>query len=148
MSNLPDLAETAEAMTMNKFIPLWKAEFDWLSECYSQCLQQSVLNLGVAFGNFFDGLCMYPTFKKRQGKQSIQYPQNVKVLSNCEIKFPGELSVVEAKVHRDIEGKRKSTTVEAVFVEGRSPHSPEAGRVCGSSRYLSNLLERELLLFV
>ncbi|MGB7276049.1 MAG: hypothetical protein WBC69_22360 [Geitlerinemataceae cyanobacterium] len=24
---------------------------------------------------------MYPAFKTRQGKQSIQYPQNVKVLS-------------------------------------------------------------------
>ncbi len=115
------------AMTMKKSIPLWKAEFDWLSECYSQCLQQSVLNLGVAFGNFFDGRAMYPTFKKRQGKQSIQYPQNVKVLSDCagqlvgsptirvtrlaQIKFPGKLGVVEARVHRDIEGKVKTVTL-------------------------------------
>jgi IS605 OrfB family transposase len=99
------------AMTMKKSIPLWKAEFEWLSECYSQCLQQSVLNLGVAFGNFFDGLCMYPTFKKRQGKQSIQSPQNVKVLSDCQIKFPGKLGVVEARVHRDIEGKVKTVTL-------------------------------------
>jgi putative transposase len=36
------------AMTMKKSIPLWKTEFEWLSECYSQCLQQSVLNLGIA----------------------------------------------------------------------------------------------------
>jgi putative transposase len=99
------------AMTMKKSIPLWKAEFDWLSKCYSQCLQQSVLNLGVAFGNFFDGRAMYPTFKKRQGKQSIQYPQNVKVLSDCQIKFPGKLGVVEARVHRDIEGKVKTVTL-------------------------------------
>jgi transposase, IS605 OrfB family, central region len=99
------------AMTMKKSIPLWKTDNEWLSECYSQCLQQSVLNLGVAFGNFFDGRAMYPTFKKRQGKQSIQYPQNVKVLSNCQIKFPGSLSTVNAKVHRDIEGKVKTVTV-------------------------------------
>lgn len=99
------------AMTMKKSIPLWKAEYEWLSECYSQCLQQSVLNLGVAFGNFFDGRAMYPTFKTRHGKQSIQYPQNVKVLSNCEIKFPGKLGVVTAKVHRDIVGKVKTVTV-------------------------------------
>ncbi len=108
------------AMTMKKSIPLWKTEFEWLSECYSQCLQQSVLNLGVAFGNFFDGRAMYPTFKKRQGKQSIQYPQNVKVLSDCagrgttartEIKFPGKLGTVDAKIHRDIEGKVKTVTV-------------------------------------
>ncbi len=99
------------AMTMKKSIPLWKTEYEWLSECYSQCLQQSVLNLGVAFGNFFDGRAMYPTFKKRQGKQSIQYPQNVTVLSDREIKFPGSLGIVNAKIHRDIEGKVKTVTV-------------------------------------
>ncbi|NJM63951.1 MAG: IS200/IS605 family element transposase accessory protein TnpB [Oscillatoriales cyanobacterium RU_3_3] len=98
-------------MTMKKSIPLWKAEYEWLSECYSQCLQQSVLNLGVAFGNFFDGRAMYPTFKTRHGKQSIQYPQNVKVLSNCQIKFPGKLGVVAAKVHRGINGKVKTVTL-------------------------------------
>jgi putative transposase len=68
------------AMSMKKCTPLWKKEFEWLSECCSQCLQQSVLNLGVAFRNFFDGRAGYPTFKKRQEKQSIQYPANVKVL--------------------------------------------------------------------
>jgi putative transposase len=99
------------AMTMKKSIPLWKTEFEWLSECYSQCLQQSVLNLGIAFGNFFDGRAQYPTFKKRQGKQSIQFPQNVKVLSDSEIKFPGNLGIVKAKVHRDINGKVKTVTV-------------------------------------
>ena len=99
------------AMSMKKSIPLWKKEFEWLSECYSQCLQQSVLNLGVAFGNFFDGRAMYPTFKKRQGRQGIQFPQNVKVLSDSEIKFPGNLGVVRAKVHRDINGKVKTVTV-------------------------------------
>jgi putative transposase len=99
------------AMSMKKSIPLWKKEFEWLSECYSQCLQQSVLNLGVAFGNFFDGRAMYPTFKKRQGRQAIQFPQNVKVLSDSEVKFPGNLGVVRAKVHRDINGKVKTVTL-------------------------------------
>ncbi len=54
---------------------------------------------------------MYPTFKKCQGKQSIQYSQNVKVLSNCEIKFPGKLGTINAKIHRDIEGKVKTVTI-------------------------------------
>jgi putative transposase len=99
------------AMSMKKCIPLWKNEFEWLSECYSQCLQQSVLNLGVAFRNFFDGRAGYPTFKKRQGKQSIQYPANVKVLGNTEIKFPGKLDVVKAIVHRSIAGEVRTVTV-------------------------------------
>jgi putative transposase len=43
------------AVTMKKRIPVWKTEYEWLKECYSQCLQSSVLNLSQAFINFFDG---------------------------------------------------------------------------------------------
>lgn len=99
------------AYDMKKRIPVWKIEYEWLKECYSQCLQQSVLNLSQAFINFFDGRAQYPTFKNRNGRQSIQYPQNVKVLSDKEIKFPGKLGTVAAKVHRSIEGLLKTVTV-------------------------------------
>lgn len=95
------------ALTMKKQIPVWKKEYEWLKVCYSQCLQQSVLNLSQAFINFFDGRSGYPTFKNRHGKQSIQYPQNVKILSNSEINFPGLLSIVKAKIHTDIIGTLK-----------------------------------------
>jgi hypothetical protein len=57
------------ALTMNKQIPVWKKEHEWLKECYSQCLQSSTLNLSIAFINLFDGLAGYPTFKKRLGRQ-------------------------------------------------------------------------------
>lgn len=99
------------ALTMKKQLPLWKKEYEWLKTCYSQCLQQSVLNLSQAFINFFDGRAGYPTFKSRHGRQSLQYPQNVKVLSNSEIKFPGNLGTVKAKIHRDITGKLKTVTL-------------------------------------
>jgi putative transposase len=99
------------AFTMKKQIPVWKVEHEWLKECYSQCLQSSVLNLSQAFINFFDGRTQYPTFKKRQGKQSIQYPQNVKILSDSEIKFPGHLGTMKVKIHRDTIGKLRTVTV-------------------------------------
>lgn len=99
------------ALTMKKQIPTWKTEHEWLKECYSQCLQSSVLNLSQAFINFFDGRAEYPTFKKRQGRQSMQYPQNVKILSDSEIKFPGKLGIVKAKVHRDCVGTLRTVTV-------------------------------------
>lgn len=106
------------AYDMKKQIPVWKVEYEWLKECYSQCLQQSVLNLSQAFINFFDGRTGYPTFKTRHGRQSLQYPQNVKVLSDAEIKFPGNLGVVKAKVHRDIVGSIKTVTVSRL-TDGR-----------------------------
>jgi putative transposase len=99
------------AFDMKKQIPFWKAEHDWLKTCYSQCLQQSVLNLSQAFINFFDGRAQYPTFKSKYARQSLQYPANVKVLSQAEIKFPGTLGTVKAKVHRDIAGKLRTVTV-------------------------------------
>jgi putative transposase len=106
------------AYDMKKQIPVWKTKFEWLKECYSQCLQQSVLNLSQAFGNFFDGRTGYPTFKNRHGRQSIQYPQNVKVLNDAEIKFPGHLGTVKAKVHRELSGSLKTVTVSRM-TDGR-----------------------------
>ena len=99
------------AFDMKKQIPLWKAEHDWLKTCYSQCLQQSVLNLSQAFINFFDGRAQYPTFKSKFDRQSLQYPANVKVLSQAQIKFPGNLGIVKARVHRDVTGKLRTVTV-------------------------------------
>ncbi|GET44268.1 transposase, IS605 OrfB family protein [Microseira wollei NIES-4236] len=99
------------AYDMKKQIPIWKQEHEWLKKCYSQCLQQSVLNLSQAFINGFDGRTLYPTFKSRHGRQSIQYPQNVKILSDSAIKFPGNLGTVKAKIHRDCVGKLKTVTV-------------------------------------
>jgi putative transposase len=104
---------------MKKQIPFWKAEHEWLKTCYSQCLQQSVLNLSQAFINFFDGRTGYPSFKNRHGRQSLQYPANVKLLSQGEIKFPGYLGTVKAKVHRDIERKLRTVTVSRM-PDGRS----------------------------
>jgi putative transposase len=99
------------ALMMKKQIPVWKTEHEWLKECYSQCLQSSVLNLSQAFINFFDGRGQYPTFKKRQGRQSMQYPQNVKIVSDSEIKFPGLLGIVKAKIHRDVVGTLRTVAV-------------------------------------
>jgi len=99
------------AFTMKKQIPVLKQEHEWLKECYSQCLQQSVLNLSQAFINFFEGRAKYPNFKAKHHRQSVQFPQNVKIVSDSEIKFPGHLGSVAAKIHRPIEGVLKTVTV-------------------------------------
>lgn len=99
------------AFTMNKQIPVLKAEHEWLKECYSQCLQQAVLNLSQAFQNFFEARAKYPNFKSKHHRQSVQFPQNVTVVSDFAIKFPGLLGTVAAKIHRSIEGQLKTVTV-------------------------------------
>lgn len=97
---------------LNALLPdLKKAEDTcWLAECYSQVLQATTLNLTTAYKNFFEGRARFPRFKSKHGKQSIQYPQNVKVVDS-NVKIPGNIGIVKAKIHRPIEGKIKTVTV-------------------------------------
>jgi putative transposase len=116
---------------LNALLPdLKKAEDTcWLADCYSQVLQATTLNLTTAYKNFFEGRARFPKFKSKHGKQSIQYPQNVKIVEGesspeggspsvgnwrtrkGNVKFPGNLGIVKAKIHRPIEGKIKTCTV-------------------------------------
>ena len=97
---------------LNAFLPKLKKaeETSWLSECYSQVLQATTLNLTTAYKNFFAGRARFPRYKSKHGKQSIQYPQNVKVLEGF-VQFPGKVGKVKAKLHRNIEGTIKTVTV-------------------------------------
>ncbi|MDF5713234.1 MAG: RNA-guided endonuclease TnpB family protein [Rhizonema sp. NSF051] len=97
---------------LNALLPALKKapSTKWLRECYSQILQATTLNLTTAYKNFFDGRAQFPRFKSKKGKQSIQYPQNVKVLDAI-VKLPGNIGEVKAKIHRPIEGTIKTVTV-------------------------------------
>ncbi|NES94458.1 MAG: IS200/IS605 family element transposase accessory protein TnpB [Desertifilum sp. SIO1I2] len=97
---------------LNALLPKLKKqeETQWLSECYSQVLQATTLNLVTAYKNFFEGRARYPRFKAKKNRQSIQYPQSVKVVDGC-LKFPGRVGVVKAKLHRPLLGKIKTVTV-------------------------------------
>nr|WP_281169276.1 transposase [Stanieria cyanosphaera] len=80
-----------------------------MSETYSMCLQQVCLNLGIAFNNFFERRAMYPRFKSKHGKQSLQYPSNVKLQE--EYLIVPKIGSIVARVHRPIEGKIKTVTI-------------------------------------
>jgi putative transposase len=97
---------------LNAFLPRFKKSEDtiWLADCYSQILQATTLNLTTAYKNFFDKRAGFPKFRSKHGKQSIQYPQNVKVVDG-NIKLPGNIGIVKAKIHRPIDGKIKTVTV-------------------------------------
>ncbi|HHP7231670.1 MAG TPA: RNA-guided endonuclease InsQ/TnpB family protein [Xenococcaceae cyanobacterium] len=99
------------AITMKKWLPQLKkqAETEWLKQTYSQCLQSSVINLGIAFKNFFEKRGGYPRFKSKYGKQSLQYPQNVKVAKNG-LYLP-KIGEVKASLHRLFDGELKTVTI-------------------------------------
>ena len=47
--------------------------YGWLKEVSSVPPQQALRHLDKAFRNFFDGRARYPTFKKKQGRQSAEF---------------------------------------------------------------------------
>ena len=104
-----DTGKGLSGYAVKKQIPQLKKEHEWLKLTYSQCLQQVCLNLGVAFNNFFERRAKYPRFKSKHGKQSIQYPQNVKRIDDC-LRLPS-IGDVKAVFHRPVEEKFKTVTV-------------------------------------
>ncbi|KAF3890113.1 MULTISPECIES: RNA-guided endonuclease InsQ/TnpB family protein [Nostocales] len=126
---------------LNSMLPSLKKEFEWLGECYSQVLQSVSLNLSRAYQNFFEGRAKYPKFKSKHHRQSIQYPQKVQPIGKF-LKFPGRLGVIEAKVHRLLDGTIKTVTVSlcpsgkyyaSVLMEykGENPTPSTDGKVIG-----------------
>lgn len=95
---------------LQKLIPQLKVENNWLALAYSQCLQSVLLNLDTSFKNFFKKRGGYPSFKSKHGKQSFQFPQNVKLDGN-QIKFPGKIGKVDIALSRKFEGKIKTCTI-------------------------------------
>ncbi|HEY9671247.1 MAG TPA: RNA-guided endonuclease TnpB family protein [Waterburya sp.] len=96
---------------LNALLPALKKDEEtvWLGECYSQILQAVTLNLTTAYRNFFEGRARFPRFKSKHGKQSIQFPQGVKV-KDGDLQLP-KIGIVKVKLHRPIEGKIKTVTV-------------------------------------
>ncbi|BAY48274.1 transposase, IS605 OrfB family protein [Scytonema sp. HK-05] len=92
------------------YLPQLKVEYPWLKEdCYSAVLQCVAINLNKAYANFFEGRAKFPRFKSKHHKQSIQYPQNVKVVGDC-LEVP-KIGVIKAVFHRPIEEKVKTVTI-------------------------------------
>ena len=104
--------ETGKGLTFLKiqsYLPKLKLEHEWLKNTDSQVLQGSIRHLAAAFQNFFEKRARYPKFKSKHGKQSIQYPQRVKLDEN-RIYLP-KVGQVEAVVRREITGRIKTVTV-------------------------------------
>lgn len=125
---------------LQKQLPDLKKEYEWLKNTYSQCLQVVCLNLSRAFINFFERRADYPRFKSKHGKQSLSYPQNVKI-SGDTISFP-KIGEIFAKIHRPIEGAIKTVTItknkcnqyyaSVLFEDGKEiPNPSSEGKAIG-----------------
>ena len=84
-------------------------DFKWLKEVNSQVLQQSLMNLETAYGNFFRKKSKFPKFKKKSNNQSFRVPQHIKIDKNL-IKVSKFNEGIEINLHRKLEGVIKSAT--------------------------------------
>lgn len=103
---------TGKGLSRNEIInklPELKKENEWLAEVPSQALQQVALDLSSAFLNFFEKRAKFPKFKKKGNKQSVRFPQGIK-LDGDYLTLP-KLKKVYCKVSRLPEGNLKSVTV-------------------------------------
>ena len=92
-------------------LPVWKAgEHPWLKDADSQALQESIRHLDRAYTNFFEKRARYPRFKKKHAaRQTIAYPQRVKVRGS--LVYLPKVGWVRAVVHREVIGTIKTVTV-------------------------------------
>jgi putative transposase len=106
--------ENGKTLNYNKCASLivnWKKkeETKWLKEVNSQSLQQAAKNLETSYGNFFRTKKGFPKFKKKDGKNSFNIPQHIKLEKN-KIFIPKFKDGIKIKLHRQIKGNIKSAT--------------------------------------
>ena len=87
-----------------------KEDCNWLKEVNSQSLQVSLLNLDIAFSNFFRGKGKYPNFKKKSNNQSFGVPQSV-TIEKKRLYIPKFKDGIEIVLHREVKGMIRSATV-------------------------------------
>jgi putative transposase len=105
-----ETGKTLKLAAYKGMLPQLKKEYPWLKEdCYSAVLQCVAINLNKAYTNFFQGRAKFPRFKSKQGKQSIQYPQNITV--NGDKLVVPKIGELKAVFHREISGTIKTVTI-------------------------------------
>ena len=93
-----------------KQLPELKTECTWLKEINSQSLQQSIINLDVAFTKFFKGQADFPNFKKKTSRQSFNVPQKVE-LKDGKLNIPKFKEGIKIILHREFKGEIRQATI-------------------------------------
>ena len=96
---------------LTAFLPKWKQDADWLKDCHSQVLQQSMKNLSQALMNFSASLANFPRFKAKGRKDSCRFPQGFKSDQNNNRIYLLKIGWVRYHNSRRIAGTIKNITI-------------------------------------
>lgn len=89
-----------------------QSETVWLQESNAQALQQSLRHLDVAYNNFFNKRAKFPSFKKKQARQSLTVPQGFKFDPKQGEFIVPKISPFKIVAHREVEGTIKHVTIK------------------------------------
>jgi putative transposase len=100
--------DTANMLTELKKQP----DTAWLQESNAQVLQQSLRHLDVAYNNFFNKHAQFPSFKRKQARQSLTVPQGFK-FNPCQgtLTIP-KITPFKIVAHRNIEEMIKHVIIK------------------------------------
>ena len=98
---------------LTALLPNWKQDADWLKDCHSQVLQQSMKNLSQALMNFSAGRAKFPRFKAKGRRDSCRFPQGFKSDQNNSRIYLPKIGWVRYRNSRTIIGTIKNVTVTA-----------------------------------
>ena len=108
--------ESISRYDTTKMLPGWKVSHPFLTEAYSQCLQETCTRLDLAFRAFFRRVKAgekpgYPRFKGHDRYDSFTFPQSgFKLLKDGRLHL-AKIGDVKIKLHRPVIGQIKTLTV-------------------------------------
>lgn len=99
-------AQSDAALTVLKRQP----ETVWLSEVHSVPLQQALRDLQSAYSNFFAKRSAYPSFKRRDGRQSARYTKSGFKVTGRRLQI-GKLGVLRLRWDRNLPSEPSTVTI-------------------------------------
>jgi putative transposase len=88
-----------------------KKQVPWLKDADSQCLQQVLKDLDIAYKNFFQKRAKFPKRKKKyKTPNAFRIPQRVAIIDG-NLSLP-KIGLINCVFHRPIEGQIKSATIK------------------------------------
>ena len=95
-----------------KQLAIMKNDNYWLREVANAPLQASIRHLESAYRNFFKEKDKgYPKFKRKHGRQSFQYPEDVKLDSENRSAYLPRIGWIRYLGHRVVEGRIRTVTI-------------------------------------
>ena len=98
---------------LTALLPKWKQDADWLKDCHSQVLQQSMKNLSQGLMNFSAGRANFPRFKAKGRKDSCRFPQGFKLDGGNDRIYLPKIGWLRYRNSRTIIGTIKNVTITA-----------------------------------